>query len=160
MKTSTHQPLCLLRPDRRIKTSTLKIQSKSACPSLSLETRPFASWRQAIVMSTEAHMQLLLQDMLWAATCNGHGGHCSAWDHPVHGPWYGLIKPLPLKWLPLYNFIKMFEIFNRNDNFCENKGQPQENGVGKPQWGALTHIPLDTGADPNRKRCTVHPQRK
>ena len=54
MKTSTHQPLCLLRPDTRIKTSTLKIQSKSACPSFSLETRPSASWGQATVMSTEA----------------------------------------------------------------------------------------------------------
>ena len=43
MKTSTHQPSCVLKPDRRIKTSTRKPQSKSAQPSPSPEASPPAS---------------------------------------------------------------------------------------------------------------------
>ena len=34
-----------------------------------------------------------------------------------------------------------------------NKGNPHQDGVGRPAGGALTRVPLDLNTDPSRKRC-------
>lgn len=151
MKTSTHQPSCVLKPDRRIKTSTWKPQSKSARPSPSPETSHLPPGTEACGCysrtwrGSSTHRAWRARNA-WAP--KDAVRTWGRWNHERSGP---------LR----HTFIEMSEMRDDYNFHWENT-----QGNLRKRWEATagsshTHRARHPRrSQPNRKRRTVCPQRK